>query len=71
MLCSTFLVLWIHLRPWSLNEGWQIYKIVEPAISTGIGTGSLDKNYFQFEYIKYKIKFIIWIMIPKQGLTNL
>ena len=56
---------------WSLNEDWQICKIVEPAISTRIGTGSLDKNYFQFEYIKYKIKFIIWIMIPKQELTNL
>ena len=44
---------------WSLNEDWQIYKIVEPVISTGIGTASLDENYFQFEYIKYKIKFII------------
>ena len=31
---------------WSLNRGWQICKSVEPAISIGIGTGSLDKNYF-------------------------
>ena len=32
MLCSTFLVLLIHLGPWSLNEGWHIYKIVELVI---------------------------------------
>ena len=43
----------------SLNEGWQICKIAEPVISAGIDTGSLDKYYFRFEYIKYKIKFII------------
>ena len=36
MLCRTFLVLLIHLRPWSLNEGWHIYKIVEPVILTGV-----------------------------------
>ena len=30
MLRSTFLVLLIHLG--SLNEGWHIYKIVEPVI---------------------------------------
>ena len=35
MLCSTFLVLLIHLGPWSLNEGWHIYKIVEPVVFTG------------------------------------
>ena len=32
LLCSTFLVLLIHLGLWSLNEGWHIYKIVEPVI---------------------------------------
>ena len=36
MLCSTFLVLLIHLGSWSLNEGWHIYKIVEPVILTGV-----------------------------------
>ena len=36
MLCSTLLVLLIHLGPWSLNEGWYIYKIVEPIIFTGV-----------------------------------
>ena len=36
MLCSISLVLLIHLRPWSLNEGWHIYKIVEPVVSTGV-----------------------------------
>ena len=36
MLCSTFLVLLIHLGPWSLNEGWHIYKIVEPVILTAV-----------------------------------
>ena len=36
MLCSTFLVLLIHLRPWSLNEDWHIYKIVEPVILTAV-----------------------------------
>ena len=36
MFCSTFLVLLIHLGPWSLNEGWQIYKIVEPVIFTAV-----------------------------------
>ena len=34
MLCSTFLVLLIHLG--SLHKGWHIYKIVEPVISTGV-----------------------------------
>ena len=36
MLCSTFLVLLIHLGPWSLNENWHIYKIVEPVILSGV-----------------------------------
>ena len=36
MLCSTLLVLLIHLGPWSLNEGRHIYKIVEPVIFTGV-----------------------------------
>ena len=36
MLCSTFLLLLIHLGPWSLNGGWHIYKIVEPVILTGL-----------------------------------
>ena len=38
MLCSTFLVLFqsIHLGPWSLNEAWQIYKIVEPIVLTAV-----------------------------------
>ena len=36
MLCSTFLVLLIHLGPWSLNEGWHIYKIVKPVILTSV-----------------------------------
>ena len=34
MLCSAFLVLLIHLG--SLNEGWHIYKIVEPVILTAV-----------------------------------
>ena len=34
MLCSIFLVLLIHLLPWSLNE--HVYKIVEPVILTGV-----------------------------------
>ena len=36
MLCSIFLVLLIHLEPWSLNEGWHIYKIVESVILTDV-----------------------------------
>ena len=36
MLCNTFLVLLIHLGPSSLNEGWHIYKIVEPVILTAV-----------------------------------
>ena len=36
MLWSTFLVLLIHLGPWSLNKGWHIYKIVEPVILSGV-----------------------------------
>ena len=36
MLCSTFLVLLIHPGLWSLNEGWHIYKIVEPVILIGV-----------------------------------
>ena len=36
MLCSTFLVLLIRLGPSSLNEGWHIYKIVEPFILTAV-----------------------------------
>ena len=36
MLYSTFLVLLIHLAPWSLNENWHIYKIVEPVILTAV-----------------------------------
>ena len=34
MLRSTFLVSLIH--PGFLNEGWHIYKIVEPVILTGM-----------------------------------
>ena len=36
MLYSTFLVLLIQLGPWSLNEDWHIYKIVEPVVLTGV-----------------------------------
>ena len=37
MLCSIFLVLLIRLiRPWSLNEGWHVYKIVETLILTSV-----------------------------------
>ena len=36
MLYSTFLVLLLHLGPSSLNEGWHIYKIVEPVILTAV-----------------------------------
>ena len=36
MLCSMFLVLLIHLAPWSLNEGWHIYKIVESIVLTDV-----------------------------------
>ena len=36
MLCSTFLVLLIHLGSWPPNEGWHIYKIVEPVILIGV-----------------------------------
>ena len=36
MLCSTFLVLLIHLGLWSLNDGRHIYKIVEPVVLTGV-----------------------------------
>ena len=36
MLCSTILVLLIHLGLWSLNEDWHIYKIVEPVILTAV-----------------------------------
>ena len=36
MLRRTFLVLLIHLGPWSLKEGWHIYKIVEAAVLTGV-----------------------------------
>ena len=36
MLCSTFLVLLIHLGLWSLNEAWEIYKIVESVIFTAV-----------------------------------
>ena len=36
MLCSIFLVLLIHLGPWSLNKGWHIYKIVEPVTLAGV-----------------------------------
>lgn len=34
ILCSTFLLLLIHLRLWSLHEGWRIYKIARPVIFT-------------------------------------
>ena len=36
MLCSTILILLIHLGLWSLNEDWYIYKIVEPVILTAV-----------------------------------
>ena len=36
MLCSTFLVLLIHLGLWSLNEGWHVYKIVELIILSAV-----------------------------------
>ena len=45
MLCSTFLVLLIHLGPWSLNEGWHIYKIVELIILTGVVFLVLTSSY--------------------------
>ena len=35
MLRSTFLILFIHLESWSLNEGRHIYKIVKPVVLTG------------------------------------
>ena len=44
MLYSTFLVLLIHLVPSSLNEGWYIYKIVEPVILTAIVFLMLTSN---------------------------
>ena len=34
MLCSTFLLLLIHLG--FLNAGWHIYKIAEPVILTAV-----------------------------------
>ena len=36
MLRSTFLLFLIHLAVGSLNEGWHIYKIVEPVVSTAV-----------------------------------
>ena len=36
MLCSTFLVLLIHLQPWSLNEDWHVYKIIGTVTVTGV-----------------------------------
>ena len=36
MLCSTFLVFLIHLGPWSLNEDWHIYNIVESVILAAV-----------------------------------
>ena len=36
MLCSTFFVLLIYLGFWSLNEGRDIHKIVEPVILTAV-----------------------------------
>ena len=36
MLCSIFLVLLIHLWLWSLNGGWNVYKIVETVILTAV-----------------------------------
>ena len=36
MSCSRFLVLLIHLGPWSLKESWHVYKIAEPVISIGV-----------------------------------
>ena len=36
MLCSIFLILFIYLGPWSLNDDWHIYKLVEPVISTAV-----------------------------------
>ena len=53
MLCSIFLVLSIYLGPWSLNESWHIYKIVEPVILTGVvflmlafGDLAIDPEFF-------------------------
>ena len=36
MLCSTILILLIHLGLWSLNEDWHIYKIVKPVVFSGV-----------------------------------
>ena len=45
MLCSIFLVLLIHLGPSSLNETWQICKIVEPVNLTDVVILALRKYY--------------------------
>ena len=44
MLCSTFLVLLIYLGSWSLNEGRDIHKIVEPVILTAVVFLALASN---------------------------
>ena len=55
ILCSTFLVLLIHPGTWSLNEGWHIYKIVEPVILAG---SSSANNVLQCAWdIIYSIKY--------------
>ena len=45
MLCSTFLDLLIHLGLRSLNEDWQIYKIVEPVIFTAVVFLAIDPEF--------------------------
>ena len=53
ILCNTFLslfVLLIHLVPSPLNQGWHIYKIVEPVILTDVVVLVLSKNALQIEY---------------------
>ena len=58
---------------WSLNEGWQICKIVEPVISTGIDTGSLDTKLFLvwIHRKQNKIHYIILLVIVAEVITSL
>ena len=50
---------------WSLNEGWQIYKIVEPVILIGVGISSLNTKLFSvwIHEKQNKIRYIILLVI--------
>ena len=61
MLCSTFLVLLIHLGPWSLKEGWHIYKIVETVTLTGMVFLALsiedwDETLYLIQWYLYRVE---------------